>query len=107
LSLIPVTTLITPPFTPDTSSALVSFQPALVFNQNICADVLPGDAPIKTVRFYYDGEVKFTDKEAPYVWRLDKRSIGKHEIMVTVYDEIGRIARDKLEFFYLNPRTGE
>jgi len=68
----------------------------------ICTDVTPGDASIENVKFYYDGKLVFTDSDAPYQWRLNKRSIKEQTVEVILYDEKGRTARDQVSFLYMN-----
>ncbi len=68
----------------------------------ICTYVKPGDASIENVKFYYDGKLVFTDSDAPYQWRLNKRSIKEHAVEVILYDKKGRTARDQVTFRYIN-----
>ena len=46
--------------------------------------------PIQRAEFYYDGKLVFTDTEAPFKWQFNKFSLGKHQITVIVYDQLGR-----------------
>ncbi len=73
----------------------------------ICVEVKPGNAPIEKVEFYIDGELKNTDIEIPYQWRINERSFRKHKVKVIAYDIAGRTASDQLNFLYINLRTKE
>jgi hypothetical protein len=68
----------------------------------VCAKVKPGDSSIEKVEFYYDSYLVFTDIETPYQWVLNKLSINKHTIQVIAYDEKGRSASDKINFYFIN-----
>jgi len=53
------------------------------------------DLGIEKVEFYVDGELKFTDEQAPYEYTLGKlkplrRIIRKHTITITAYDTEGK-----------------
>ena len=73
----------------------------------ICVEVKPGDAQIEKVEFYIDDELKNSDTEIPYQWRLNEISLRKHKIKVIAYDQSGRTASDQLIFRYINLRTKE
>lgn len=68
----------------------------------ICTEIIPGDAPIEKVKFYYDDELVFTDTDMPYQWRLNKLSLRKHTVKVILHDEKGRTAEDQVTFRYIN-----
>lgn len=71
----------------------------------VFAEVKPGDAQIEKVDFYYDDKLIYTDTEMPYYFRLNEFSIKKHTIQVIAYDEKGRNASDKMNFYFINPIT--
>ena len=74
-----------------------------VFDQFLVfAEVKPGDAKIEKVDFYYDEKLIYTDTEMPYYFRLNEFSIRKHTIQVIAYDEKGRNASDKMNFYFIN-----
>jgi len=78
-------------------------QTIVLDNIMVYADVKPGNAPIEKVVFSYDGKNKSICTEKPYAWRLNERSIGKkHTITVTVFDDLGRTASDKISFRFFN-----
>jgi hypothetical protein len=68
----------------------------------IYTEVKPGDSPIEKVEFYFDGKLKHTDMEKPYLWRINQRSIRKHTIKAVAYDEKGRTASDQISFRFVN-----
>ena len=68
----------------------------------VCAKVKPGDSPIEKVEFYYDNDLIFTDADAPYQWLLNSKSMKKHTIQIIAYDEKGRSASDKINFYFFN-----
>lgn len=61
------------------------------------------DSKVDKVEFYVDGELVFTDEEAPYEYQLKKigtfKSIffRKHIISVIAYDDSGKTSTDELE----------
>ncbi|MBU0498378.1 MAG: M20/M25/M40 family metallo-hydrolase, partial [Candidatus Thermoplasmatota archaeon] len=69
----------------------------------IWADVTPGDAPIESVKFYYDGRLKYTDFNYPYKWQYNLRSFRSHTISVVVRDVEGREAEGFSDILFLNP----
>ena len=68
----------------------------------IWTEVYGGTAPIVRAEFYYDGDLVSTITEAPFKWHLNKRSLGKHEIMVKIYDESGGASIDWRELRLIN-----
>ena len=44
----------------------------------------------------------FTDTEAPFTWQFNKFSLGKHQITVFVYDQLGRNSSDWREIRFIN-----
>jgi hypothetical protein len=68
----------------------------------IWTEVYGGTAPIVKAEFYDNGNLVSTITEAPFKWNLNKRSLGKHEIMVKVYDGFGRTSTDWRELRLIN-----
>lgn len=55
------------------------------------------------VEFYLDGELKYTDTEHPYIWKLDSNNLdGVHSIELHAYDEFGCCVSEGSEFFFYN-----
>ena len=52
---------------------------------------------VDKVEFYVDGNLKFTDHEAPYEWLWDEFAIGEHEIKVITYDNKGNRSEDEIK----------
>jgi hypothetical protein len=53
------------------------------------------------VEFYVDGELKFTDTDHPFEWKLDTNNLdGLHSLELRAYDEYGSCARDGSEFLF-------
>jgi hypothetical protein len=68
----------------------------------IWADVQFATVPIVKAEFYNNGNLAFSTTEAPYKWHLNQRSLRNHEIMVKVYDELGRNSTDWREIRFIN-----
>ncbi|DAC72005.1 MAG TPA: hypothetical protein DSN98_07375 [Thermoplasmata archaeon] len=68
----------------------------------IWAEVNYATVPIERAEFYYNGKLVFTDTEAPFKWQFNKLSLGKQEITVTVYDQLGRNSSDWREIRFIN-----
>jgi hypothetical protein len=68
----------------------------------IWAEVEQASIPIQRAEFYYDGKLVFTDTEAPFTWQFNKFSVGKHQISVIVYDQLGRNSTDWREIRFIN-----
>lgn len=52
--------------------------------------------------FYVDGELQYTDYEAPFSWKIENGNLtGVHNIEVCVYDEYGNYAYDGSDFFFI------
>ena len=68
----------------------------------IWADVHYATSPIVKAEFYDNGRLVFTTTQAPFKWHLNKRSLWKHEIMVIVYDQLGRNSTDWREMRFIN-----
>jgi len=68
----------------------------------IWAEIYEGAAPIIKAEFYDNGKLVSTITQAPFKWHLNKRSLGKHEIMVKVYDDLGRTSTDWRELRLIN-----
>jgi len=47
----------------------------------------PDNTPIAGVKFCIDGEIKCYDTLAPYVWRWNEKTVGKHTIKAEVCSE--------------------
>jgi hypothetical protein len=68
----------------------------------VWAEVEYATIPIERAEFYYDGKLVFTDTEAPFKWQFNKFSLGKHQITVIVYDQLGRNSTDWREIRFIN-----
>ncbi|VVB61915.1 Peptidase family M28 [uncultured archaeon] len=68
----------------------------------IWAEVDDATIPIKRAEFYYDGKLVFIDTEAPFKWQFNKFSLGKHQITVLIYDQLGRNSSDWREIRFIN-----
>ncbi len=68
----------------------------------IYTDIKTYSSNIDKVEFYYDGNLEYTKEEIPYVWHLNKRSLGRHKITVKIYDDMGRNSTDMVNIFFLN-----
>jgi len=79
--------------------------PVVVDETNIYAEVKQGLYPVDRVEFYYGNKLLFTDKEKPYEYMLNKRSLGFHKIKVIVYDTEGNSAIDEIRILFLNLKT--
>jgi hypothetical protein len=55
------------------------------------------------VEFYYDGKLEYIVQNIPFVWHVNKISIGKYKIIAIAYDTKGRNSTDQISFLYLNP----
>lgn len=62
----------------------------------------PSSYPVTHVEFYYDGNLESTDQSPPFQWRMDKISLGNHEIQVAIYDDNGGVSHDWMQIFYIN-----
>ena len=69
----------------------------------IYTDIKTVSSPIEKVEFYYDDKLELTDNNIPYIWHLNKISIGKHKIKAIVYDTRGRNSTDQISFLFINP----
>ena len=81
---------------------LKDFKTTVIDDVLIYTEVEQGSSPIKKVEFYYDGKLQHTAWEKPYIWRLNKISIRKHNITAIVYDENGKTSKDTIYFTFLN-----
>jgi hypothetical protein len=68
----------------------------------IWAEVDYATYPIERAEFYYDGNLVFIDTGAPFKWQFNKFSLGKHQITVLVYDQLGRNSSDWREIHFIN-----
>ena len=68
----------------------------------IWAEVYDGTTPVVKAEFYDNEKLVSTVTQVPFKWHLNKRSLGKHEIMVKVYDELGRTSTDWRELRLIN-----
>jgi hypothetical protein len=68
----------------------------------IWAEVDYATIPIERAEFYYDGKLVFIDTEAPFKWQFNKFSLGKHQITVLIYDQLGRNSSDWREIRFIN-----
>lgn len=69
----------------------------------IYTDIKTISSPIEKVEFYYDENLEYTAEGIPFVWHLNKMSIGKHKIKAIAYDIKGRNSTDQTSVFFLNP----
>ena len=81
---------------------LNEFKTTVINNIWIWAEVEYATVPIQRAEFYYDGKLVWTDTEAPFTWQFNKFSLGKHQITVIVYDQIGRNSTDWREIRFIN-----
>jgi len=79
--------------------------PVVIDETNIYAEVKQGVYPIDRVEFYYDDKLIFTDKEKPFEYMLNNRSMGLHKIKVVAYDTNGNSAIDEMKILFLNIKT--
>ncbi|RKX48850.1 MAG: hypothetical protein DRP25_06870, partial [Thermotoga sp.] len=61
---------------------------------------------IDKVEFYVDGDLVYTDTEAPYQWTWNERVFFTHTITVKVYDKAGLTAEDSIEVKIFNLALG-
>jgi hypothetical protein len=78
------------------------FKTTVINNIWIWAEVAYASVPIERAEFYYDGRLLHTDTEAPYTWQFNEISIGKHDVTVFVYDQLGRNSSDWREIRFIN-----
>jgi hypothetical protein len=76
--------------------------PLIIDEINIYAEVKQGFYPIDRVEFYYNDKLLCTDREKPYEYMLNKRSIFNQNIKVIVYDTKGNNVTDKMEMWFVN-----
>jgi aminopeptidase YwaD len=69
----------------------------------IYTDIKTVSSPIEKVEFYYDDKLEHTVNNVPYIWHLNKRSVGQHKIKAIVYDTRGRNSTDQISFLFINP----
>ncbi len=69
----------------------------------IYTDIKTFNSPVEKMEVSYDGEIIETIENPPYVYHLNKRSIGEHRVNVTIYDQLGRTSSDYVSFYYFNP----
>ena len=60
------------------------------------------EAGVEKVEFFIDGELTYTDTEAPYEYEIKKinqirRIIQSHTFKVTIYDNNDRTASDQVD----------
>ena len=55
------------------------------------------------VEFFVDGESLMIDSEFPFVWRLDERLMGDHEVGVVCYGSDGGSVSDSVMVKIFNP----
>ena len=69
-------------------------KPIIIGDIDIAVNANDFESGIEFVKFYIDGELKWTDIKEPYIWTWQKeKSIRlKHTIEVVVYDNIGNEA---------------
>ena len=76
--------------------------PIVIDETDIYVEVKQGLYSIDRVEFYYGNKLLFTDKEKPYEYMLNKRSILPHTIKVVVYDTKENSATDQMKIWFLN-----
>jgi aminopeptidase YwaD len=87
----------------DNSLRIMKYKTPLVIDEtNVYAEVTKGLYPIDRVEFYYRGRLLFTDKEKPFEYMLNKRSILPNRIKVVVYDTNGNSATDQMRIWFIN-----
>jgi len=69
----------------------------------IYTDIITFSSPIEKVEFYYDEKLESIVENIPFVWHLNKISIGKHKIKAIAYDTKGRNSTDQISFLFVNP----
>jgi len=85
-----------------TKRAIGEFKTIVVDDIWIWAEVQFATVPIVKAEFYDNGRLAFSTTEAPFKWHLNKRSLRNHEIMVKVYDQLGRTSTDWREIRFIN-----
>lgn len=78
------------------------FETTVIDHIWILAEVEHATIPIQRAEFYYDGKLVLTDTWAPFTWNFNKFSLGKHQITVIVYDQLGRNSSDWREICFIN-----
>lgn len=68
----------------------------------VWAEVADDTIPLKKADFYLDGQLVYTDTDAPFQWQFNRFSLRKHQITVVVYDELGRNTSDWREIRFIN-----
>ncbi|MCX6662071.1 MAG: M20/M25/M40 family metallo-hydrolase [Euryarchaeota archaeon] len=81
---------------------LDEFKTTVINNIWIWAEVDNATIPIQRAEFYYDGKLVYTDTEAPFAWEFNKFSLRKHQIIVMVFDLLGRNSSDWREIRFIN-----
>jgi hypothetical protein len=81
---------------------LDEFKTTVINNIWIWAEVDNATIPIQRAEFYYDGKLVYTDTEAPFAWEFNKFSLRKHQIIVVVFDLLGRNSSDWREIRFIN-----
>ncbi len=85
---------------------LDEFKTTVINNIWIWAEVDNVTIPIQRAEFYYDGKLVYTDTEAPFAWEFNKFSLQKHQIIVMVFDLLGRNSSDWREIRFINLLKG-
>ncbi len=68
----------------------------------VWAEVADDTIPLQKADFYLDGQLVYTDTDAPFQWQFNRFSLRKHQITVVVYDELGRNTSDWREIRFIN-----
>lgn len=68
----------------------------------IKADASDPDNDLSYVEFYVDGELKFTDHDAPFEYEWNKQAFLRHTIKVKAIDQAGNSAEDTVNVFIIN-----
>jgi hypothetical protein len=67
----------------------------------------PDNLQLGGVKFYIDGELKCHDTSAPYTWKWNEKTVGKHTIKVEVCSETYEtLASNQLTISTLNLKVG-
>ncbi len=81
---------------------LIPLKNTIIIGKAFVEADLQDNIGIEKVEFYIEGELKSIDNETPYSWQWNEAAIGKHEIMVKVYDMAGNVAVAKEEAWIIN-----
>ena len=69
----------------------------ILFGQTMIVTNVSDDSAVTKVEFYIDEKLKATIDEPPYLWMWNTFTIGKHTLLVKVYDDKGKMSSASLE----------